>query len=85
MFRYDLVPFGLGILRDVFQTFVMLLGHPARFFLAPNTEFPKLEDMAIFQKHGFRQTLYLCVTYFERYPIIVVRMDHGDHLGFGNT
>ena len=48
--------------RNMFTTFVLLSGHPAGAFFWPKTAFPKILDMAIFQKGIFRQKLDFWVT-----------------------
>ena len=63
IFRYNLVRFGSGTLRDVFTTFVLLWNHPAgAFFSGQKSPFSEILDMVIFQKMSFRQKLDFWVT-----------------------
>ena len=62
IFRYNLVQIRLGIVGNVFTTFVLLWNHPAGAFFWPKSPFSEILDMVIFQKMSFRQKLDFWVT-----------------------
>ena len=82
IFKYNLMRFGSGMVRNVFRSYFLSVGHAAGAFFGPKMSFLYFLTWSFFEKVSFRRKLDFWVTDLERYLIKVVRMDHTDHFGF---